>query len=81
MNPTKSINKKVRQNVRLLHTSRLALGNLWKTLDVRVVGFALAGTKWGRIELATSASSVHFHIMPLQLISSFHSNPQLKRSF
>lgn len=51
MNPTKSINTKVRQNVRFLHTSRLALGNLWKTLDVRVVGFALAGTKWGTSEL------------------------------
>lgn len=56
MNPTKSINTKVRQNVRFLHTSRLALGNLWKTLDVRVVGFALAGTKWGIFVLHAPAS-------------------------
>lgn len=35
----------------------------------------------GRIELATAASSVHFHFMLLHLISSFHSNPQLKQSF
>ncbi len=68
MNPTKSINKKVRQNVRLLHTSRLALGNLWKTLDVRVVGFALAGTKWGRNE---SNRSMSIKSVAIQ-ISLFH---------
>ncbi len=48
MNPTKSINEKARQNARLLHTSRLALGDLWKTLDLSVGEFALADTKRGQ---------------------------------
>ncbi|PML77535.1 hypothetical protein BCT69_18875 [Enterovibrio norvegicus] len=46
----------MRQNGGFLHTSRLALGNLWKTLDVRVSGFAFANKERGKIALAVNTS-------------------------
>ncbi|RND30565.1 hypothetical protein FLM05_06095 [Vibrio cholerae] len=44
----------LRQDGVFPHTSRLALGNLWKTLDVRVSGFAFVNKEWGTSELRSA---------------------------
>lgn len=44
---TKSEKEKLRQNVGFPHALRLALGNLWETLDVRVSAFAFVNKEWG----------------------------------
>ena len=48
---TKSEKEKLRQNVGFPHALRLALGNLWETLDVRVSAFAFVNKEWGINEL------------------------------
>ncbi|KIF54301.1 hypothetical protein H735_04445 [Vibrio owensii CAIM 1854 = LMG 25443] len=49
-----SSNERLRQNEVFLHTSRLALGNLRKTINVRVCGFSFVNKEWGIFELEST---------------------------
>ncbi|PMN90529.1 hypothetical protein BCT23_19860 [Enterovibrio norvegicus] len=57
MERIKCSRERMQQNEVFSHTSRSALENLCKTLDIRMVTLAFASTKWGNFELANVANS------------------------
>ncbi len=57
------MNDKIRQIGLFLRRSRLALGNLWKTLDVRVNVFAFVINEWGKTLLEQKINDDRTHLL------------------